>query len=202
MAPVMLIYSVPSSIDGWLGSWSPGIGDPTVAGWLTVIAYFAAAALCFRAAHRLGARHYGEVMFWRLLAFGLAALGINKQLDLQSAVTELGRWLVRHNGLQDQKRELQRWFIEAVLVIAICLGIALVWSIRRSPGATKVAAVGVCALLTFVVVRAASFHHFDHLIGVRLLGLKLNWVLELGGIFVVIGGAWRRLHVLGKNRRT
>ena len=25
--------------DGWIGSWSPGIGDPTFAGWLTAFAY-------------------------------------------------------------------------------------------------------------------------------------------------------------------
>ena len=29
--------------------WSPGIGDPTVMGWLTVVAYLAAAWLCLRA---------------------------------------------------------------------------------------------------------------------------------------------------------
>jgi hypothetical protein len=34
--------------DGWIGSWSPGIGDPTVAGWITVFAYFAASLLCWR----------------------------------------------------------------------------------------------------------------------------------------------------------
>ena len=188
--------------DGWIGSWSPGIGDPTFAGWLTVFAYFAAAFLCFLAARRLGVRDTGELTFWRLLALGLVALGINKQLDLQSAATEFGRWLLRRQGLYDQKRELQRMFIAAVLVISLGCGAALTWAIRRSPVSTKVAGVGLCLVLAFVVVRAASFHHFDHLLGVRLLGLELNWVLELGGIAVVIGGVGRRLQTLGKKRRT
>lgn len=198
----MFIYPAPPTNDGWIGSWSPGIGDPTIAGWLTVIAYFAAAALCFRTAHRLSQRNSTETTFWRLLALGLAALGVNKQLDLQSAVTELGRFLLREQGLQEHKRELQRLFIGAVLVIAGCAGAVLVWWIRRSARATKIAAIGVCTLLTFVVVRAASFHHFDHLLGVRLLGLKLNWVLELGGISVVMWGAYARFQTLGKRRRT
>jgi hypothetical protein len=28
---------------GWIGSWSPGIGDPTPAGWLATFGCFAAA---------------------------------------------------------------------------------------------------------------------------------------------------------------
>jgi len=34
--------------------WMPGIGDPTLLGWLTVAAYFTAAGLCLRAALRAG----------------------------------------------------------------------------------------------------------------------------------------------------
>src|SRR5882672_1117833 len=41
-----------STGDGWIGDWSPGIGDPTVMGWLTVAAYFAASWLCVRAFRR------------------------------------------------------------------------------------------------------------------------------------------------------
>ena len=36
---------------GWIGSWSPGIGDPNVMGWITVVAYLWASYLCF-AVHR------------------------------------------------------------------------------------------------------------------------------------------------------
>ena len=32
--------------DGWIGSWSPGIGDPNVMGWVTVVAYAAAGWQC------------------------------------------------------------------------------------------------------------------------------------------------------------
>jgi len=33
---------------GWLGHWSPGIGDPTPAGWLTVVVYAVATGMVYR----------------------------------------------------------------------------------------------------------------------------------------------------------
>lgn len=36
---------------GWIGAWAPGIGDPNVMGWITVVAYLSVAYLCF-AVHR------------------------------------------------------------------------------------------------------------------------------------------------------
>jgi hypothetical protein len=46
-------------------------------------------------------------------------------------------------------------------------------------------------LLSFVAIRAASFHHVDILLSAHLAGLKLNWILELGGIAFVAFGAYR-----------
>jgi len=49
---------------------------------------------------------------------------------------------------------------------------------------------GTVFLLCFVTIRAASFHHLDRLLGVHLGGVKVNALLELGGIAFVIHGAW------------
>jgi hypothetical protein len=57
--------------------WRLGIGDPTFAGWLTVVVYFAAAALSFRASGfaQLSAQHWKkEAMFWLLIALTMVAL--------------------------------------------------------------------------------------------------------------------------------
>jgi len=35
------------------------------------------------------------------------------------------------------------------------------------------------------VIRAAGFHHFDEILGFRLFGAKMNWLLELTGIYTV-----------------
>jgi hypothetical protein len=37
---------------GWIGRWSPGIGDPSPLGWITVVLYLVVAWLCFLSARR------------------------------------------------------------------------------------------------------------------------------------------------------
>jgi hypothetical protein len=55
---------------------------------------------------------------------------------------------------------------------------------------------GTVLVLAFVLIRAASFHHIDQFIGERILGFKWNWVLEMGGISIVLlGSEWRRRSV-------
>jgi hypothetical protein len=130
-----------------------------------------------------------------VISIGFIGLGINKQLDLQTALTELGRVLASMQGWYEQRRTVQFWFI--VAVAAICFLMALVLLVlaraRRAPMPTWLALVGVVIVLGFVTIRAASFHHFDQFIGSRVLGLKWNWVLEMGGISIVlIASEWRR----------
>jgi hypothetical protein len=45
--------------------------------------------------------------------------------------------------------------------------------------------IGIFFLLSFVFIRAASFHHFDAFRELSFLGIKMNWVLELTGIYLV-----------------
>ncbi len=98
----------------WIGNWSPKIGDPTVMGWVTVAAYFLAAWLsyrAYRAAHEDVEPHPGVRRLWALLTGALVLLGINKQLDLQTAFTETGRWLAHSQGWYDDRRPVQAVFI-------------------------------------------------------------------------------------------
>lgn len=183
--------------EGWIGDWTPGIGDPSFGGWLTVLLYFFAAWRCRTTARALA--HLSEPRgnrlerrCWLGLATVLAALGVNKQLDLQSALTELGRVVAREQGWYDYRSEVQRVFVASVAVVALLAMVAVASSMRRMPFATKVAAAGLCLLSAFVVIRAASFHHFDVFIGARWLGVRTNWVLEIGGIALILAAAlWR-----------
>jgi Flp pilus assembly protein TadB len=101
----------------------------------------------------------------------LLALGINKQLDLQSALTEAARTLAHIQGWYHQRGIVQLSF---VLLVALCLVCAIVligWT-RQAPGATRLALLGAVLLLGFVVSRVASFHHLDRFINERFLGLR------------------------------
>jgi hypothetical protein len=184
---------------GWVGRWSPGIGDPSVAGWLTVAAYLAAACLCWRAyrsaaaAGRTPPFHTHTKRAWALLTLGMLALGLNKQLDLQTALTEAGRSLALQQGWYEGRRWVQGAFV--LLVAAMALGIAVwLWlQARRGNKALRRAFAGAVVLGAFVVIRAASFHHVDLLLGHAFAGFRLNVLLELAGIaWVAFGAASQR----------
>lgn len=171
--------------------WRPQIGDPTFMGWLTVVAYAAAALLCFLAARRClviddpkqGRR---RCRMWLGVGMLMLFLCINKQLDLQSLFTDVGRVLARREGWYDSRRVVQRWFVLAVGASgAITLAI-LAWKLRSALQEHIVLLFGLTSLITFIVIRAASFHHFDMLIGSEILGIRVNWLLELGGISLVV----------------
>ncbi len=182
------------------GRWRPGIGDPTVMGWVTVAAYFLAAFGSYRAAWLEpmpdGTRRPGSrpSKFWLVLATVLVALGINKQLDLQSLATQIGRDVVRTRGLYSERRELQVGFIVAVVIVCSGTLATFLWSARRSLRHRWLALVGMLFILGFVVIRAASFHHVDAFLAARLGGVRWNWILELGGI-IVIGLAAARMYL-------
>lgn len=198
--------------------WSVGIGDPTVMGWLTVVAYLAAAWLCLRAfmVEKAGPpRPYRQAIgallrvvkkhwpappaparragLWLVLASLLAALGVNKQLDLQSLLTEIGRVTAIESGWYENRRAVQVGFIGATLVTAAAAVAALWWFARGHLRDFRLALGGMVVLLGFVIVRATSFHDMDSLIRESVGGVTLNAMLELGGIGLVAVAAGRRL---------
>ena len=202
-----LLLATAASGDGWIGTWSPGIGDPTPAGWLATVAYFAAAWGCFAAARRIKPEYRRapslrrEWRIWRALTGGLAALGINKQLDLQSALTEIARMLARSGGWYQQRRGVQIAFVAAVGIAALAAGVAALVATRRTSASVRVAVVGFCGLLGFVVARAASFHHVDRAIAEEWLGLRVGSLVELSALgLLLLAARWQGRALHGKSR--
>lgn len=172
--------------------WTPGIGDPTVIGWVTVLAYLLAATGCVCAAWREqddGGEIPGIVPFWSSLAVGMLALGINKQLDLQSLFTQVLRDMAKANGWYEQRRPLQAAFIFVIGAVGV-VTLALIPRIGHAfPRSAKVALTGVAMIFAYVVIRAASFHHVNIMTDHYILGLKVNWIIEIGGISIVCAGS-------------
>jgi hypothetical protein len=176
--------------------WRPQIGDPNFMGWLTVAAYAVAAVLCFLAAYRcqVGAdagTARRQHRMWLGVALLMAFLCINKQLDLQSLLTDVGRILANQEGWYGDRRTVQRWFVIAVAAAGALIFVITAWKIRSILRERIILLLGLCSLLTFIVVRAASFHHFDIFISSKLLGARMNWILELTGIALIALSAAR-----------
>lgn len=167
--------------------WSPGIGDPSPLGWTTVLLYFLTALLSWRAA--ASARESRDIPLWRFLFVLYIALGLNKQLDLQSLLTAFLRDAARNEGWYAVRYPVQIAFIVMVALMAVSAILYLLWRHRGSSRAVKLAIGGCAFTLCFITVRAASFHHIDRILGRSVAGWKLNWLLELSGILLVAAAA-------------
>jgi hypothetical protein len=195
---------------GWANmatfNWSPGIGDPTFMGWLTVALYFLAALGCWLTVRMLSSPDFAaestkEVRAWWWIAVTFVALGINKQLDLQTALTETGRALATFQGWYDQRQPVQVAFIALVTIICLMATVVLLRWARHAPAPTWLALIGSVSVIRYVLIRAASFHHIDRFIGAEVLGFRWNWILEIGGISVVlVASYWRRRPTFDQSR--
>jgi hypothetical protein len=159
--------------------------------WLAVAGYLVAALLCLR---QFGtAASPRERLFWLLAGLVMLVLGINKQLDLQTALTAWGRQMARDGGWYGERRAFQKAFMLGALAAVAVSAAGFAWLVRGLRVPVLVAVAGLCLLGLFVLVRAASFHHIDVAMRTPVLGLKLHTVLELIGIgIVIVGAAWQQ----------
>jgi hypothetical protein len=177
------------------GRWQASIGDPSPIGWITVAAYAVAALMAARNA-AAARRTAVPTSFWIALTAVMVALGINKQLDLQSWFGEVGRDMARAEGWYEQRRVVQGAFMVALAVGAV----GVVAGARRYWAALwheyRWVFIGITLLLMFIVIRAASFHHIDELIGIDVGATSLGRAFEIVGVLAIAVACaqWHRMH--------
>ena len=170
--------------------WQSSIAHADLADWVTVAAYLFAASLSVRAARYAWLRRETrDRIFWYITAGLLIFLGINELLDLQTLLTIVGRAHAIANGWYPDHRRIQYLFIIALSVAAILVGIAMILLTRRAHTAVRLALLGLVFIGLFVLLRAASFHHLDDLLGSG--APEFNWgsVQEMVGILIVASAA-------------
>ena len=143
-----------------MGRWRPTIGDPSFMGWFTVGSYFACAILSFILTLSNQHADRRSFLFWGMIGLLMILLGINKQLDLQSLFTEVWRQIARAQGWMDQRRIVQFWFVAAFGTTALAGFLSFTMIRRGLFRRFRLTFIGLSFLLSFIVVRAASFHHF------------------------------------------
>jgi hypothetical protein len=115
----------------------------------------------------------------------MAALCINKQLDLQELFTDFGRVEAKEHGWYAIRHKYQVAFIVGLAIVSLIAVVALLSRVSHASRAIRGAIAGLAVLLLFVLVRASSFHKVDWFINLHLGGIRANHVLELGGIAIV-----------------
>lgn len=176
--------------------WSPVIGDPNVTGWLTVAAYLTCALLAVAVAGRAGAGR--QRRFWMLTALAMAFLAVNKQLDLQSALTAVGRCVAQMQGWYGARRGFQLHFIEGLLVALTAILALGLYRMRHDLRRNGLALLGLAVVAGFVAVRAVGFHHIDALINTRVLSLRFNFIFEVSGLVLIALNAVALLRRAGR----
>ena len=124
-------------------NWTPGIGDPTIGGWVTVALYLLASGSCWISAQKLGLEEVprsNERRAWRAMSVLLLVLGIIKQLNLLTALTAAGRVLARNQGWYEQRQFVQLVFIAVAAMTCLIAAITLLLWARNSPIPTRIAA--------------------------------------------------------------
>ncbi len=163
--------------------------DAERAAWIIVSAYVATLILLLVARQRTADAR--ERMFWAIAALVILALGLNKQLDLQTDLTAWARHLARDGGWFAYRRQVQAAFITGLTVATLFVTLLAGWLVRRMGGPVWLTLAGLLLLAAFVLLRAASFHHVDVLLRTQLFGTRAWVVIELAGILVVaLGAIW------------
>lgn len=166
--------------------WGASLADASFSDWITVAAYLLVAAIAFRASQVAKRRRIPrERSFWVLVAGLMAFLGFNELFDLQTVVTAVGKAWALEQGWYEDRRLYQAEFIFALAVVAVLAGLAAVWLTRGTHRSVRWALLGLVFIGAFVLVRAASFHHVDALLG--MVPEAFNWgsVQEMVGIVIV-----------------
>jgi hypothetical protein len=173
--------------------WRPQIGDPGFLGWFTVAAYGLTALLAWRAGRNGAEQDRHDRLLWFWVAGLMGFLCLNKQLDLQSLFTDIGRVVAREQGWYAKRRGVQEAFVLVLLLGTGWLLFLGAWQFRSFWRRRALLLTGLFFTLTFIVVRATSFHHIDRFLGTPLIGMRINVILELTGIAMVAAAAWQEI---------
>jgi len=165
------------------------LGDHSFFGWMTVLFYFFATIRTTIKA-KLTYLNKENCYFWLSITILLIFLGINKQLDLQSNLTDWLRASAKAHGWYEQRRSYQMLFVSLMGVAIPLLLVSLRLFLYQSWQRYQLTWVGIVLLLIFVIVRAASFHHVDIVFYKTVGSIRYYQALEMMAISIIIVGTF------------
>jgi len=168
--------------------WWPELGDPTLWGWTATVLFALAALVSVQMAAALAGR---DRLLWAVAAALMAALALNKQLDLQILLTATGRCLAQAQGWFEVRRAVQAAFVATLAIVVVVAFVALARAGRGTREGSGWVIVGLGLTGAFVLWRAALFHHMESEALHTLTHLYVPQMLEAAGPVALILGAAR-----------
>jgi hypothetical protein len=177
------------------GYWVDKHGDPTVIGWAITILFGVGAMVCLYCTGYMDSRRSVPIngiyaWFWWIMVGLMVFMGINKQLDLQLMLADIGRAFTKQQGWYGQRVPVQI----RVLAVGACVCLACLqgvgYRLKRAPKSTWFALAGIILLGLNVVIHLVSLHPIEHILGMSLAGLSLGDAIEISSILWISVSAW------------
>ncbi len=176
-------------------TWRPTIGDPEPIGWIITFGYLIAGAFCVSAGRHQRAESIrrgcvGYPWFWFGLAAFMFGLGVNKQLDLQLLLMQVGGEVAMRGGWYSNRNLVKSLVVFCGAAIALPILFAWMTVVSKRGRSYILACLGVLVLLAFIGIRALSFSpRIGRLTHLPLIGPYLNSAMELAGATLICVGA-------------
>jgi NADH:ubiquinone oxidoreductase subunit 3 (subunit A) len=168
-------------------SWSLGFGDPTLLGWATTAGYLISAVLAFVVMKK---EEEGTKLFWLLLSMFILTIGLNKQLDLQSAFLAGARCIAKAQGWYGSHYNI-KYSLFAILSILISISICFLFSFYKKNHQRGIggATYGLIFVMIYIILRVAVAQSNSR-VEDEYTPLSQNiWIIELLGISLILFSA-------------
>lgn len=123
-------------------------------------------------------------------------VGANKLFELTSVFTRFLRKIAWNHDWY-MERSFFQFVVIGVIFFGVIAGAFFVWRLllrRRYSAAFRVVAISILLLAAYSMIRSVSLHALDSLLYQKKMGIRLNWVIELGGIIsVIVAAIWERM---------
>ncbi|MEQ8162489.1 MAG: hypothetical protein ABRQ34_03120 [Smithellaceae bacterium] len=172
-----------------VNAWLARSGDVCLSSLINTILYavsIAAAAYHWRMLQRFK-KPAAKQGFWLLVIFILSIFGINKQLDFQVLLVEIGRPIALKSGWYESRRIVQAVFAFVLTGIAGLFAVMMLFLIRRHWRNNILALLGLLILCFYGIMEAISQSH----VGCSLelyeqWSFRLTDVIEMTGILFIL----------------
>lgn len=172
-----------------VNAWLARSGDVCLSSLINTILYavsIAAAAYHWKMLQRFK-KPAAKQGFWLLVIFILSIFGINKQLDFQVLLVEIGRPIALQSGWYESRRIVQAVFAFALTGIAGLFAVMMLFLVRRHWRNNILALLGLLILCFYGIMEAMSQSHVGCSLNLyEQWSFRLTDVIEMTGILLIL----------------
>ncbi|HPT70402.1 MAG TPA: hypothetical protein PKW50_09660 [Syntrophomonas sp.] len=172
-----------------VNTWLARSGDACLSSLINTILYavsVAAAAYHWKMLQRFK-KPITEQCFWLLVIFILSIFGLNKQLDFQVLLIEIGRPIAMKSGWYESRRIVQAVFAFVLTGIVGLFSVMLLFLVRRHWRNNIVALLGLLILCFYGIMEAMSQSHVGCSLDLyEQWSFRLTDIIEMTGILLIL----------------